>query len=334
MQSEQLDVILEAVLPRYGLGDTGVLPLDEHTLLVDTEDRGVKRLRIERDGAKVELRHALWEHLAKQGYRRVPRHIRTLYGDALVRQGELIYTLSDDWEGRTPDLFPLDMRLCGRNLAKLHQAGKGLQLEGGLELPNRHGTWIDRFAKAGDELQGRFRAWSELGQKNLLQERFLTHYEWIAEQIDRAVAGLVAGKYKELARRSEAASEFAVGDYRLSDVRIDAEGRIATLHIDDAIADLPLYDAAKFAHGLLERGEQEMARVFLDAYGEAAEMTQQEVIVLDSYLAFPHAAYRHLSQFHRFKRGADVFAERLDSAVISGQTRRPMVYGADGVQWL
>lgn len=334
MQSEQLDVIVESVLPRYGIGVAGVLPLDERTLLVDTEHRGIKRLHIDTDERKVERRHALWEHLAKQGYRRVPRHIRTLYGDAVVRHGDLLYTLCDDWEGRTPDLFPLDMRLCGRNLARLHQAGKGLQPIEGAALPKRHGTWIERFAKAGDELQERFHAWSELRQHNPLQARFLAHYEWIAEQIGRAVEGLSAGKYEELARQSEADGEFAVGDYRLSDLRIDAEGRIATLHIDDAIADLPLYDAAKFAHGLLERGEQEMARVFLDAYGEEAGMTQQQLVVLDAYLAFPHAAYRHLSQFQRLKRGADVFAERLEGAVQAAQTRRPMVYGADGARWI
>jgi CotS family spore coat protein len=333
MVGEQLDVIVESVLPRYGMELNGVLPLDERTLFVDT-DRGVKRLRIDTDELKVKLRHALWEHLAKQGFRRVPRHIRTLYGDAVIRHGNLIFTLSDNWEGRTPDLYPLDLRLAGRNLARLHQASKGLQLEERLALPKRHGAWLDRFTKAGDELEARYHAWSELRDKNPLQERFLAHYDWIAEQIGRAVEGLSAGKYAELARRAEADGQFAVGDYRLSDLRIDEQGRVATLHIDDAIADLPLYDAAKFAHGLLERGEQEMARVFLDAYGEAMQMTQQEIVVLDAYLTFPHAAYRHLTQFQRLKRGAEVFAQRLEQAVASGLKRRPMVYGADGARWM
>ena len=333
MDNDRLDVILQSVLPRFGYRVMGIVPLDKQTYLVDSE-RGVKRLRIDTDERLIQRRHALWEHLAKQGFLRVPRHIRTLYGEALIREGEDIYTLSDEWEGRTPDVMPLDMRLLGRNLARLHQAAKGLRLPEELALPKRHGTWLERFTKAGDDLAKRHADWAELASRNVLHERFDVHYEWISEQIGRAVEGLVAGRYEEAARRSEQEGEFAAGEYRLQDLRIDHEGRVATLCIDDAIADLPIYDAAKFAHSLIERGEHEMAQMFLDSYAETAGISQQDVVILDAYLTFPHAAYRHLMQYVRLKKGPDVFAERLEQAVQSGQMRKPVLYGADSVRWL
>ncbi len=333
MVNDLLEVIVESVVPRYGLGVSGVSPLDERSLLLDT-NRGMKVLRIDTDEQKVERRHALWEHFAKRGVRRIPRHIRTLYGDAFVVRGGHFYTVSDLWEGRVPDLDPHDVRHCGRHLAELHRAAKGLQLNEPIKLPMRHGTWMERFAQAGDELHSRYCAWSELRQTNRLQERFLTHYEWLAEQIARAVEGLSAGKYQDLSRRSEAECEFAIGDYRLRELRIGEAGRVAILHVDDAISDLPLYDAARFAHLLLERGEQELAREFLDAYGEEAGMSEQQLIVLDAYLAFPHTAYRHLTQFRTMKRGDDLFAERFERAVEVGRARKPIVYGADGARWM
>lgn len=332
MDNVQVELILHSVLPRYGLGVRGIVPLDEHTCLVDS-DRGVKRLRIDTEARRVKRRHALWEHLAKQGFRRIPRHIRTLYGEALVQVDDLIFTLSDDWEGRQMEVMPLDMRLAGRNLARLHKAVRGLQLEDDLALPKRHGTWLERFIRAGDELQERVNAWGELTQRNPLQESFLTHADWIAEQIGRSVEGLTAGKYVEAARRSEQEGEFALGEYRLSDLRVNQEGRVATLHIDDAVCDLPLYDVAKFAHGLIERGETEMAQIFVNSYAETAGLRQQDVVILEAYFDFPHAAYRHIVQYTRLKRGADVFAERLEQAVRAGQSRSPILYGSDSVRW-
>jgi CotS family spore coat protein len=332
METEQLDVILASVLPRYDIKVRGIAPLDGHTCLLDT-DRGLKRLRLDTDERRVLRRHALWEHLAKGGFRRIPRHIRSLYGEALVTEDDCIYTLSDDWEGRVPEVIPLDMRLAGRNLARLHSAVKGLQLPEEIAMPKRHGTWLERFSKAGDDLEQRHRMWTDVRQKNQLQEQFLASYDWISEQIGSAVEGLVAGKYEETASRAEQEDTFAVGDYRLSDLRIDWEGRVATLHIDDAIADLPLYDAAKFAHGLIERGENDMANLFLDGYAEEAGLSQNEIVILDSYFTFPHAAYRHLMQYSRLKKGADVFAERLTQAVQAGQTRGPMLYGSGSARW-
>ena len=332
MDNDQLDVILDSVLPRYGYRVMGIVPLDGQNCLVDS-DRGVKRLRIDTDERRVKRRHALWEHLAKQGFRRVPRHIRTLYGEAVLAVGGKIYTLSDERDGRIPVIMPLDMRLVGRNLARLHQAAGGLQLPEELALPRRHGTWLERFSRAGDELSERHAAWSELRSRNPLQECFVENYDWIAEQIGRSVEGLVAGKYEETARRSEQEGQFAVGEYRLHDLRINTEGRVATLNIDEAVADLPIYDAAKFAHSLIERGETEMAQMFLDAYAETLGISEQDVVILDSYLAFPHAAYRHVTQYARLRKGAEVFAERLEQAVHGGQARRPVLYGSDSVRW-
>lgn len=332
MDSAQVDTILESVLPRYGMRVRGIMPLNPQIVLVDS-DRGVKRLRIDTEEQAVKRRHALWEHLAKQGFRRVPRHIRSLYGESWITAGEQIFTLADDWEGRTPEVMPLDMRLVGRNLAHLHEACKGLQLDAELALPKRHGTWLQRFSQAGDELAQRQAQWSEQRSHNAMQERFFAHYDWIAEQIGAAVEGLAAGRYQEAARRAEQEGEFAVGDYRLTDLRVNMEGRVATMHIDDAVADLPLYDAAKFAHGLVERGEYDMARLFLDSYAESAGISERDVIVIDAYLAFPHAAYRHIAQYARLKKSPDVFAERLEQAVHQGQTRRPILYGADSIRW-
>jgi len=275
----------------------------------------------------------LWEHLAKQGFRRVPRHIRTLYGDAWVQVDDTFYTVTDDWEGRAAEPKPLDMRLVGRNLAYLHQAAAGLQLDSEIALPKRHSTWLNTFSRAGDDLANRRAKWSEQGSLDPLQERFLTHYEWIAEKIGQSVEALSAAKYEDVARRSEQNQEFAVGDYRLSDLRIDQQGRIATLHIDDAIADLPLYDVAKFAHSLLERREGELARLFLDSYAETSGLSQQEVVIIDAYLTFPHGAYRHLVQYNRSKKKADEFANRLDQAVFAAQTRQPMLYGSENIRW-
>src|SRR3569833_3181910 len=154
MDNDQLDVILDSVLPRYGYRVMGIVPLDGQNCLVDS-DRGVKRLRIDTDERRVLHRHALWEHLAKQGFCRGPRHIRTLYGEAMLAIGGKIYTLSDERDGRIPEIMPLDMRLVGRNLARLHQAAGGLQLPEELALPKRRGTWLERFSKAGDELAER-----------------------------------------------------------------------------------------------------------------------------------------------------------------------------------
>ncbi|PWK15784.1 hypothetical protein [Tumebacillus permanentifrigoris] len=332
MDSAQVDVILESVLPRYGMRVRGIMPLNPQTVLVDS-DRGVKRLRIDTDEKVVGRRHALWEHLAKQGFRRIPRHIRSLYDESWIVIDEQVFTLADDWEGRTPEVMPLDMRLIGRNLAHLHQACKGLQLDADIALPKRHGTWLQRFTQAGDELAQRHEQWAEQRSRNAMQERFLEHYDWVAEQIGAAVEGLTVGHYEETARRAEQEGEFSVGDYRLADLRINMEGRVATMHIDDAIADLSLYDAAKFAHGLVEKGEYDMARLFLDSYAESGQLHEQDVIVIDAYLAFPHAAYRHISQYARLKKSADVFADRLEQAVFQGQSRRPILYGADSIRW-
>ncbi|HEU4964873.1 MAG TPA: hypothetical protein VFV52_13595 [Bacilli bacterium] len=332
MDNAQLDAILESVLPRYDMRVHGIAPLDAHTCLVDS-DRGVKRLRIDTEARNVSKRHELWEHLAKNGFRRVPRHIRTLHGDPWVEVNDTHYTMADEWEGRVPQMSAVDMRLAGRNLARLHRAAKGLTLSDDLALPMRHGTWLNRFSKAGEELALRQAQWEGMRDHNPLQQTFLQHYDWIAEQINGAVNGLVEGQYEQAARQAQEERAFAVGDYRLSDLRIDPAGRVATLYVDDAVADIPLYDAAKFAHGLLERGENELATMFLDAYAEEAGLHQGDVMILEAYFNFPHAAYRHLTQYIRLKKGADTFAKRLEQAVATAQERKPILYGADSIRW-
>jgi CotS family spore coat protein len=318
--------ITRSVLLRYGLEVSRIEPMENGMYRVDT-DRGGKWLHVYDQPETARLKFKVTEHLAKQGFRRIPRFIRTVHGDPYVQTGDRVYALTDAWDGRKPEYTATDLRLAAVNLAELHQA-LGDACPGVDEISTRHGTWLQTFRKCRDHLVSTVSDWNGIGKRDDFQEVFLNYAPWISGVMEESLEQLLRGGYEEKAREHEAKKSICYGEYRLEDLCVAADGKIATLGFQTVAGDMPLYDVARFCHNLLEEGQGVYLPVVLSAYEEKRKLDEEDKVILAGYLNFPHTVYRIMDTYLRMSRQPETFVHLLQQAIDRWRVRQPYVLGA------
>src|SRR6202035_127404 len=107
------------------------------------------------------------EYLAKNGYRRTPRLIRTLYYDFYSKVDDFWYGLTDYIKGRSLQYTPSEVLPAVRNLSQLHEALQGFEVNMDRSPSTR--SWDNVMDRSVRDMHLALQSWEHQISKDPLQ---------------------------------------------------------------------------------------------------------------------------------------------------------------------
>jgi hypothetical protein len=281
----------QGVLPHYKfrvLGRKQVLNRQDE-IVFDT-DQGEKLVKIYQDVNEFRLDYAVSEYIATHGFRRLPRLIRTIYGDPCIFFEETWFGFTDEMEGRPLQFTPEDVLPFARTLALIHQAVQGFPLEDSIAVK----TWRDVMLTSVNDVKQSFDEWGKSPKRDPFQNLFMQHADGYAVHARKVL--------QVFESRSDLTTTRCLGNVRFDDYRIGSNGKVYMRTIPRPYADTPVYDLAKLCLFALDQGHPDAIPDILREYRTVAVINDQEHEQIKTYLSFPHSDWK-LFYLYRRKRG-------------------------------
>ncbi len=291
------DSIVHDVTPNYSFRVYGWQWQSAHSCALDTSAGG-KILRLDRDLGRVAARGELLDELAAARFRRTPRHIRTIYGDAHVLAQGCACTVSDDLKRTALSHTREDVAAAADNLARLHIALSEVACS---QLFPASGARISELMGAALASLDNGRAlcrdapteFSALLCANI--DKVRRRAQLARELMD--AAGLDARE-----RSGQSTHSLCFGTYGLDRLAWTRFHRVATLDFGDVRRADPEWDLYTFCRELFALGRHDLIAGALSAYAArtfpAADRDRRAM----AYAAFPFAVSRLIGAYRQSER--------------------------------
>jgi hypothetical protein len=246
-----------------------------------------------------QIRQNLTDYLAKREFRRTQRFLRNIYDESTVPlEADSVFYLTDFWQGKPLEVTHADVSAGIANLCLLHQAAEGfaahcadsVSASGG----ERYGRWLESLVKGArwlgvEKVLGRAQAAS---RSRRFDPRWFALWEELADDVIRLFAET---GYAHVASRWKERRDIAWNQYRMQNLHMLGDGRLATLQVADPVWDTRLYDLASFCTDLCEAGHAEAVVDAVAEYSQRIPLTAEERRLVLAYAAYPHLALRGLN---------------------------------------
>ncbi|PWI58845.1 phosphotransferase [Sulfoacidibacillus thermotolerans] len=301
--------ILHAVIPHYPMRVYDWKWTTPNSCLLITT-YGHKLLRVDHNSARAVLRGQVLDALAQRGVRRVPRHIRTIYGDSEVRLDGYICTVSDQLRDRDIEL-PKDALAAIYNLSVLHEALHDCTSEAHTAPKHTH---VSEVMIHGLNVLAQIEETCRREPLTPFAHLLIPNLSAVRERAHRnfhyaKAAGL-------LERATQLSPQLILGRYEPQSVAFTDLGRLATIDFDEiGMGDWEM-DVMSFCRSLYVRGfSKEIERVLLE-YGKHRSTDadwQQRIVSVTSFPFYViRIAQHYLASEHHFE---PVWRERLLQAL-------------------
>jgi len=292
-------------------------------------DRGTKCLKIVQN-TEHEVFHLflLLEHLAQQGFKKVPRLIRTKFGEPYHNIGNRYYCISDWIDGRPIDLRDQnDVSKAIRQLARLHQAAKGLILPMEKEASFDRNNWKRDFIIIAVKLEELMPAVT--GPPFLKQS-----LRMMASQAVISYRMLERAGYHQFRQLVKRELSFCHGAYHSHHVIASPSGEIFITGFDGWQRDLRLRDLVDFIRlvGSAEGWNSPIASQIIPEYAGIYPLDAAEIEIIQANLWFPVGYWQLLKQLAQENSALDQTRERMDSFL--RQEEEKQKYLAELTQWV
>lgn len=305
MQIQVEEEWIRSVFPKYNLSIYEIVPLlpstDEAKSVLVLTDKGKKELHWSQDLAGIDRLYHVLEGIAQHGYRRLPRMIRTLYGEPYVTVSDKRYWLTDHWEGRPLEWNIDDLVASVRNLAQFHRAlDKWSPI---IDVEDRSQEWSRTYRQCVLQWSESTREWSQEDQLDAFQRTWLEVAPVIIGYANEALEWIPAG--------SRIVSHISLGGYRLEDACMTRDGQLVLKRAEFLTKDAAVYDLAAFCHRMRSQGfTAELPRI-LHTYQEVRELSDWERQWVKAYLKFPHAVHWVYQNYRKMGRSPTHFSQRI-----------------------
>jgi|GEM_PF-2947053 len=282
------------VIRRY---EIRVASIDSYPLfhLLKT-DRGTKVLTVWNDLETLKNSYRFKESLAKSGFRKINRFIKTKdYAPYVENQG-IGYSLTDLVNGMTPTATrSQDIDLIGSTLAEFHTALENSQPDQPFELWSRHfNQGLEHLKKVEKEL-------NEKTNKQPLDIKLLKDMPKHLEQVKQSI--LMAKKVEKNAFKNGLNVKWCHGNPQISSFRVDEYGEGWLIDLTVPVVDVPAYDLAKLIIRIYKKSgyNHQLMQGLLENYQKAKQLTIEDKLWLLTYIAYPHDIWKFIYVYYRVK---------------------------------
>lgn len=287
------------IVSEYDLDIQSIEPVGKRWRL--ETDRGAKCLtRYTGDEAEILFMHNILEYLAKRGFKRIPRLIRTRYGQPYVVGPGEYYYLSDWFEGREVDFSRREqLALAAETLARLHQAGQGFE---SLEPYSRRQSsdWLSLWKHCTQELV----EFKEVVEQKTVRTRFDNAYlegaDHFIAQATKAIERLQDSAYQQLLTETGQAAGICHPRYEPHHLLLNHRREVFVLGFEHCTTGLPVFDLGRFIQRVMARGGWEVSQgeEILSAYQKVCPLNRPEWEALLAFLGFPSQFWQYAHAYY------------------------------------
>lgn len=264
-------------------------------------NRGEKILaRVSWPPERLQLLCAFMDHLGRQGYRKIPRFIRTADGRRWVEAGESAFYLYDHYSGITPDFSSsLQVELVFRALSLYHRQAAGFSPPAGSQFADYRGSWPAHWENAREKLVDLCQQAEKDKGGGIFTLVFLQVAPLLISRIDTSLCLLNASEYFTLNEQEEAVT-LCHRDFREENLVLTLQQDVFINGFDGCGLDLRIYDLGRLLHRLMIRSRWSLNRTqeALNAYEEVNPLGLVERQVLVAMLVFPFPALSYIGAYN------------------------------------
>ncbi len=291
------DSILHGVMTNYAFRVYDWKWLNAQSCALNTS-AGAKILRLDRDARLVAARGQLLDELAAARFRRTPRHIRTIYGDAHVLERGYVCTVSDDMKNAALSRTRDDVAAAADNLGCLHAAlsevtCQHLFPEPGARVSEMIGSALASLDDGRVLCRNASSAFSDLLCANIDK---VQHKAYLAQSLMDS-AGLDARE-----RSGQSKHSLSFGAYGLDRLAWTQWNRVATLDFGDLRRADSEWDLYTFCRELYVKGMNDWIPEALSVYGERMGPSEDRNRRAMAYAAFPFAVSGLVGEYQRSRQ--------------------------------
>ena len=248
----------------------------------------------------------LTEHLAQQGFKRIPRFIRTKYGEPFIKTGRRYYWVTDWIIGRPVNFKDQnDVVKSARTLAEFHLAAKGFYLAGEeLDLTPEWAAEILKKAAQIVDLK------SQINSPTFLKESLRI----MAERAVCAAKILTGSGYRQLKERQRMEQSFCHGALNREHL-IMSNGEVYMTGLSHWMREIRLRDLAEFLFltGRVNQWDVQLCQKIMENYDRIYPLLPVEINLLQGYLLFPFGYWELLKELAEKNAGREETIAMLES---------------------
>jgi len=300
----------------WGLKVEAIEQIDNNRWKLLTE-RGIKQLnRVYWKPEQLIFVQTLLDHLGQNGFKAIPRFIRTVDGWAWVSSDKAFLFLCDWVEGIKPNLLNRSHLVCATTtLAQLHYHLKGYLPSGHVSCRDNRGQWpgqwqqvyrliIDQVKRLGNQRE--FKAFDNV---------FLNSYNQILNQIEDAMSLLLNSEYDSLIAGLLKQPFVCHNSYREVNLTLTRQGMLYVFGFENCIFDLRIYELGRYLQRVLCLYDWDLAigQEVLETYEAVWPLEPAERKILLAQLWFPYPSCSYIQAY--YQNGSGLFEKTLTFAL-------------------
>lgn len=255
---------------------------------------------------KYEFPHFLFiysamKHLQKNGFKDVPKFIKTIQGEEYIKLGGNYAYLTHWLNAREANYDnPIDLKSAALKLAELHNYSEGFIRSKNMKPRYYWGMWISNFLTRKSEiLKFKECILSKAKKSNFDKE----YYEYLSDELvrcDKAINNLIKFDYINIMKEQELSNSFCHHDYANHNILINKDESISMIDFDYCILDTHLHDLGSLLIRRMKDGKWSIdnARYVLEYYDSVRKINQRDIPIIAAFIEFPQGYWQVGLQYY------------------------------------
>lgn len=270
--------------------------------VLDT-DKGKKHLRqCQCSDNRILYVHEAKEHLFHHGFTTLDTYTVALNGKPYMELDGQFYVMTPFIDARECEFGDdTDAIRASTALAQMHKAGKGFKPGNGISIPSELGKLPESLKKRYDEiLRMRRKAERERGAFDYI---YLDCVDKFIELAEESLALLDGAQYPRLVKKALLEGCICHHDYSYQNILIKGPTTYIT-GFEACCEELRIYDLVNLIRRKMRKcnWDPQKATLLLDAYGEIAPLSADEVYIMKAMLLFPQKFWRVANRYYNSRR--------------------------------
>lgn len=235
------------------------------------------------------------KHLQKNGFTDIPEFILNNKGTEFgvidkkyVYLTEWIISRSSNFDN------PIELSLVSTELAKLHKASSGFNINENMKPRIGWFSWEKVFKTRRDEILDFKNRISQKANKSDFDLLYLDNIKNEIERAERSIEGLRKNNYVSVMEKEVFRRGFCHHDYAYHNILVDSRGKFKIIDFDYCILDSHLHDLSSLIIRSMKNGKWNIrkADVILYSYEKVFEIEKNELPIMREFIRFPQTFWQ------------------------------------------
>ena len=235
------------------------------------------------------------KHLQKKGFKDIPEFILNNRG---IEFGFLDkkYVYLTEWIVSRLSNFdnPIELSLVSTELAKLHEASYGFNINENMKPRIGWFSWEKVFATRRDEILDFKNRICQKANKSDFDLLYLDNINKEIERAERSIEGLRKNNYINIMEGEVFKRGFCHHDYAHHNILVDSKGKFKIIDFDYCMLDSHLHDLSSLIIRAMKNGKwsSRKADVIIYSYEKLLEIKKSEIPIMREFIRFQQAFWQ------------------------------------------